>query len=93
MDILPSVSLSSTGGSAVTSEDSRQTFGGGVICLREASEVGGEDGKRIARGLRCEVRIAPPGGGLVDGMPSLTSQHWDVSSQGMGRSPRLRSTT
>ena len=46
-----------------------------VICLREASGVGGKDGKRIARGLGCEVRRAPLGEGLVDDMPSLTSQH------------------
>ena len=74
-------------------EDSRWTFGDGIICLREASEVGGEDDKRITRGLGCEVRRASPGGGPVDDMPLSTTQHWGMSLQGMGRLPGLRSTT
>ena len=56
-------------------EDSRWTLGGGFICLREASRVGGEDGERITRGLGCEVRGAPPEGGSVDDTPSLMTQH------------------
>ena len=47
-------------------EDSRWTFSDGVICLREASRVGGEDNERIVRGLGCKVRRVLPGGGLVD---------------------------
>ena len=79
------------GGSAVASGGFEVDFG--VICLREASGVGDENSDKISRALGCEVRRAPLGGGPVDGIPSLTSLHWDVSSQGMGRSPGLRSTT
>ena len=73
-------------------EDSRWIFSGAGFCTGEAPGVGDEVGGQTRRSLGCEVRIAPPGGGLAEDMLSLTTQHWDVSSQTTGRSPGLKST-
>ena len=56
-------------------KSSRWTFGGAGFYFEEASRVGDEVGGWTGQSLGCEVRIAPPGGGLAKDMFSSTTQH------------------
>ena len=66
-----------------------------TICLREVLEVSSGKGEGIhrvgdhdggVRGLGCGVRRRSPGGGPVDGEPSLAPQQWGGPSSDTGRS-------